>query len=79
MQGGWTALMWAAQYGHLQIVQELLKRGANIEAQTKVMWGVGALTLTPPLILTLTLTLTLILTPNPISDRNPTNNPDADP
>ena len=41
--------------------------------------GVGALTPTPPLILTLTLTLTLILTPNPISDRNPTNNPDADP
>ena len=79
MQNGETALLCAAQEEHLQIVQELLKRGANIEAQDEVMWGDGALTLTPPLILTLTLILTLILIPNPISDRNPTNNPDADP
>ena len=72
MQDGYTALICAAQCGHLQTVQELLKRGANIEAQDKVMWGDGALTLTPPLILTLTLTLTLIVTPNP--DLNPDSN-----
>jgi len=39
IQGGESALMWAAGYGHLQIVQELLKHGANIEAKAMVMAG----------------------------------------
>jgi len=77
MQVGTTALMCAAWFGHLQTVQELLKRGANIEAQTKVMWGDGALTLTPPD--PNRNTNTNPHPPNPISDRNPTTIPDADP
>ena len=41
MQDGYTALMWAAENGHLQTVQELLKRGADKEAKNKVMQGDG--------------------------------------
>ena len=41
MQDGWTPLIWAAQEGHLQIVQELLKSGANKDAQNTVMRGDG--------------------------------------
>jgi len=41
MQYGRTALTWAAQNGHLQTVQELLKRGANTDAKNKVMQGDG--------------------------------------
>ena len=43
MQDGWTALMRAARFDHLHIVQKLLKRGADADAQDKVMhWdGVG--------------------------------------
>ena len=41
MQDGYTALMRAAIGGHLQIVQELLKRGADADAKTKVMQGDG--------------------------------------
>ena len=41
MQLGYTALMFAAMEGKLQIAQELLKRGANIEAKNKVMQGDG--------------------------------------
>ena len=41
MQFGNTALIWAARKGHLQIAQELLKRGATTEAQNKVMQGDG--------------------------------------
>ena len=41
MQYGSTALIVAARYGHPQIVQELLKRGANIDLQAKVMRGDG--------------------------------------
>jgi len=41
MQDGYTALMWAAQFGRLQIAQELLKRGADADAQNKVMQGDG--------------------------------------
>jgi len=35
------ALILAAQNGHLQIVQELLKRGADTDAKDKVMQGDG--------------------------------------
>jgi len=31
--------MWAARFGQLQTVQELLKRGADADAQAKVMQG----------------------------------------
>ena len=43
MQYGSTALMLAASNGHLEIAQELLKRGADTDAQDKVMQenGVG--------------------------------------
>ena len=39
MQDGCSALICAADEGHLQIVQELLKHGANVQVQNKVMWG----------------------------------------
>ena len=41
MQDGDTALMVAAQEGQLQTTQELLKRGADADAQNKVMQGDG--------------------------------------
>ena len=41
MQFGYTALINAAQHGHLQTVQELLKRGADTDAKNKVMQGDG--------------------------------------
>lgn len=31
LQVGWTALMYAAENGHVAIVSELLSRGANTE------------------------------------------------
>ena len=37
MQDDNTALILAAHYGHLQIVQELLKRDTHTDAQDKVM------------------------------------------
>ena len=52
MQDDETALMRAANGGHLQVVQELLKHGASMEAQNVVMRGCGILT---PLKLTPTL------------------------
>lgn len=36
MQSGWTALMMAAQEGHLDVVNVLLDKGANIEARGMV-------------------------------------------
>jgi len=41
MQYGSTALICAAQEGHLQTVQELLQRGADKDAKNKVMQGDG--------------------------------------
>jgi len=41
MQNGATALMCAAVRGHREIVQELLKRGADADAKAKVMQGDG--------------------------------------
>ena len=41
MQRGYTALICAAENGHLQIVQELLKHGADKDAKNKVMQGGG--------------------------------------
>ena len=35
-QGGWTALMWAARYGHTETAQALIALGADIEAKNKV-------------------------------------------
>ena len=35
-QGGNTALIWAARYGHREIVSLLLDRGAQTEATNKV-------------------------------------------
>ena len=41
MQTGDTALIWAANLGHLEIVQQLLKSGANIDLQDAVRRGDG--------------------------------------
>ena len=41
---GWTPLIFAAKYGHLDVVKYLLERGANIEAKDKN--GRSAVTLT---------------------------------
>ena len=37
-QDGDTALIWANQEGHLEVVNALLGKGAEKEAKNKVMW-----------------------------------------
>ncbi len=43
MQSGWTALIRAAMNGHVNVVQYLVKAGANLEAVDNVsghvVWG----------------------------------------
>ena len=41
MQGGFTALLFAARNGHLQVVQKLLKSGADTDVKDTVMQGDG--------------------------------------
>ncbi len=42
MQGGYTALMEAAWYGHVNVVQCLVEAGANLEAADNVSeWSCG--------------------------------------
>ncbi len=36
-QRGFTALMWAACYGHVEIVEKLLKAGANVNDKNYVL------------------------------------------
>ena len=38
LQGGTTALMWAAGFGHTAIVEALLKTVAKVDLQEKVSW-----------------------------------------
>ncbi len=44
MQYGYTALMWAAMNGHVDVVEYLVEAGANLEAVDNVsghvVWGV---------------------------------------
>ena len=40
-QYGYTALHWAAQNGHIEVVRLLLDRGANIEARNVVSQNVS--------------------------------------
>ena len=35
-QNGYFALLWAAMYGYTEIVQQLVKAGANLDLQHKV-------------------------------------------
>ncbi len=36
MQSGWTALIWAAWKGHVNVVQCLVEAGVNLEAADEV-------------------------------------------
>ena len=36
LQGGWTAMMHAAENGHVEVVDRLLAAGADKDAQDKV-------------------------------------------
>ena len=36
-QDGWPALMWAAGWGKTEAVVELVKAGANVDMQTKIL------------------------------------------
>ena len=35
-QDGWSALYWAVLEGHTEVVQQLVKAGANLDLQNKV-------------------------------------------
>ena len=47
-QNGYTPLMWAAMKGHLPVVEYLLEKGANLNAQDNVIEQLN----TDPLFLT---------------------------
>ena len=36
LQGGWTSLMWACYKGRTSCVEELIKRGANVNIKAMV-------------------------------------------
>ena len=36
LQDGWTALLWSAKEGHMDVVKELLERGADVAATDTV-------------------------------------------
>ena len=36
LQYGWTAMIWAARSGHVEVVDRLLAAGADKDAQSKV-------------------------------------------
>ena len=40
LQNGWTALMMASKAGHIECVQVLLDKGADVNMQTWVSGGV---------------------------------------
>ena len=35
-QNGWSALLWAAYKGNTEVIQQLVKAGANLDLQNKV-------------------------------------------
>ena len=35
-QNGWSALLWAVYNGNTEVVQQLVKAGANLDLQNKV-------------------------------------------
>ena len=39
MQFGWTSVMEASKYGHYEVVEELAKRGANLNLTTVNDYG----------------------------------------
>ena len=39
VQYGWTALMWAAEKGHLPVTQYLVERGAKVDMVNEVRAG----------------------------------------
>ena len=41
MQDGWTPLFRAAKNGHLEVIKVLIKRGAQVQHQDKVIAGEG--------------------------------------
>ena len=36
-QNGWSSLMLASRYGHVEVVDKLLQHGARVDLQSQVM------------------------------------------